>query len=55
MLRVVPIDLKKLNWLVELYHRHNGPIQGHKFSLGVIDESGNFVAACSEDRTAHGL
>ena len=39
-LRVVPVELKTANALVGLWHRHHQPSQGHRFSLGLIDEEG---------------
>ena len=40
-LRVVPLELKKANALVDAWHRHHKPAQGHRFSLGLIDLEGN--------------
>ena len=37
-LRVIPIELKEANSLVSLLHRHHKPCQGHRFSIGVIDD-----------------
>lgn len=37
-LRVVPVSLKVANGFVAQLHRHHKPVQGHKFSLGVMDE-----------------
>ena len=39
-LRVVPLELKEANKLVEQWHRHHKPAQGHRFSLGVVDSAG---------------
>ena len=39
-LRVFPVDLKTANEFVRTRHRHNKPVVGHKFSVGVIDETG---------------
>lgn len=44
-LRIIPIDLKKANAYVEQYHRHNKPVKGHKFSVGV-SENGELVGVC---------
>jgi hypothetical protein len=33
-LRAVPIDLEGANEFVLRHHRHHGPVQGHKFSIG---------------------
>lgn len=40
ILRVSPVDLKTANEFVRAMHRHNRPVVGHKFSVGVIDETG---------------
>jgi hypothetical protein len=39
-LRVIPLTLKQANAAVDLLHRHHKPAQGHRFSLGVVDETG---------------
>ncbi len=39
-LRIVPATLKQANALVRRWHRHHGPVVGHKFSLAVMDKSG---------------
>lgn len=36
-LRIIPLDLKEANRLVELWHRHHRPVVGHKFSLGIAE------------------
>lgn len=37
---VIPLELDEANKVVEAWHRHHKPVVGHRFSLGVIDESG---------------
>lgn len=37
MLDIVPVSLKEANAFVEQYHRHHGPVVGHKFSIGCTD------------------
>jgi hypothetical protein len=44
-LQVVPVELVEANSLVAALHRHHQPAVGHRFSLGVIDESGTLHAA----------
>lgn len=39
-LYVVPLTIKAANKYVADYHRHHKPVQGHKFSIGAIDETG---------------
>ena len=38
--RVVPLSLSALNDFVARLHRHHKPVQGHRFSIGAVDESG---------------
>jgi hypothetical protein len=38
-LRVIPVSLKGANEFVALHHRHHKPVIGHKFSVGVLDDS----------------
>ncbi len=44
-LRVVPLELTEANAAVAAWHRHHQPCQGHRFSLGVIDEDDALRAA----------
>ena len=37
MLEVCPMTLREANAYVEQYHRHHGPVVGHKFSIGLSD------------------
>lgn len=39
-LRIVPIDLAEANDFVFRLHRHNDPVPGAKFSIGVEDDGG---------------
>lgn len=39
-LRIVPTDLKTANEFVRKLHRHSRPVVGHRFAVGVADESG---------------
>ncbi len=38
-LRIVPLELRDLNTLVATFHRHHKPVQGHRFSVGVMDDT----------------
>jgi len=50
-LKIVPLELKELNELVEKWHRHHKRVQGHRFSIGVIDmNTGELVGGCSVGR-----
>ena len=44
-LTVVPLSLRTANAIVDRWHRHHKPCRGHKFSLGVIDDSGELHGA----------
>ena len=44
-LRVIPIELCEANDAVFAWHRHHKPCQGHRFSLGVVDELGELHGA----------
>jgi hypothetical protein len=44
-LRVIPLELSEANDLVDRWHRHHKPVQGHRFSLGVVDEGGELHGA----------
>jgi len=39
-LQIVPLELSEANALVARLHRHHKPSQGHRFSIGVVDEGG---------------
>lgn len=39
-LRIVPLTLAEANDLVSRWHRHHAPAVGHRYSIGVVDESG---------------
>lgn len=38
-MRLVPVTLKEANDYVANWHRHHPPVVGHKFSIGVADDS----------------
>lgn len=40
MLTVIPLSLRAAAEFVRDHHRHNAPPAGHKFSIGVVDETG---------------
>ncbi len=42
-LRIVPLELKELHALVAQLHRHHQPVQGHRFSIGCIDEANGIL------------
>jgi hypothetical protein len=35
---VIPLTLADANAFVEAHHRHNKKVQGHKFSIGAIEQ-----------------
>ena len=46
MLTVVPIELREANDFIAAMHRHHAPVVGHRFSIGVVDESGLLRGVC---------
>lgn len=48
-LKIVPLELKELNVLVDKLHRHHKPVQGHRFSIGLSDGE-KLVGGCSVGR-----
>lgn len=42
---IVPLELKEANRLIENLHRHHKAVQGHRFSLGLVDENAVLRAA----------
>lgn len=38
---IVPCSLAEANEFIRKYHRHHKPVQGHKFSLAVVDDNNN--------------
>lgn len=47
MLKIVPLELKEANELVTKWHRHHKPCQGHRFSIGAVEQkTGELVGAC---------
>jgi len=39
-LHIVPVELKQANEFIGKYHRHHKPVQGHRFSIGIVDDTG---------------
>ena len=48
-MRIVHLELKELNALVEQFHRHHKPVVGHRFSIGV-EHNGRLVGGCAVGR-----
>jgi hypothetical protein len=44
-LQIIPLELNEANALVTKWHRHHKPAVGHRFSIGVVDGSGEIVGA----------
>lgn len=42
-MKIVPITLRQAQDFIFLYHRHNKPPRGHKFSIGLADENGDLI------------
>lgn len=43
---IIPLSLKTANAFIVAHHRHHKVVQGHKFSLGLLDGSNALVAVC---------
>lgn len=49
--RIVPLELRELNALVQQHHRHHKPVQGHRFSIGLEDRAtGELVGGAAVGR-----
>lgn len=46
MLEIIPIGLDEANAFIEKHHRHHQPVVGHKFSIGVVQNSKVVGVAC---------
>ena len=44
-MRLVPLELREANALVAQWHRHHQPVQGHRFSIGLLNNRGELVGA----------
>lgn len=44
-MRIVPLTLRQANALVMSLHRHHKPVQGHRFSIGLLNASGTVIGA----------
>lgn len=49
-LTVIPLTLEVANDCVARWHRHHKPVVGHRFSLGVLDETGTLRGALCAGR-----
>lgn len=38
-MRVIPLTLDRANELVSTLHRHHKPVQGHRFSIGALEDA----------------
>lgn len=45
-MKIVNLTLANANDFVTMHHRHNKVVQGHKFSIGAVDESLNLLGVC---------
>lgn len=49
-MNIIPITLKTAKEFVAQHHRHNKPPTGHKFSIGLADESNNLIGVATAGR-----
>jgi len=54
-LHIVPLELREANAFVEEHHRHHGRAQGHRFSIGVVNASGELAGCAIVGRPTSGL
>jgi hypothetical protein len=45
-MKIVNLTLADANAFVEEHHRHNKKVQGHKFSIGAINEKNELMGVC---------
>lgn len=45
-LHVIPLSIEQANAIVIAWHRHHKPINGHRFSIGCVDDAGALRGAC---------
>ena len=44
-MRIRPLTLKQANDLISSLHRHHKPVTGHRFSLGLFDDTDKLIGA----------
>jgi hypothetical protein len=49
-MHIVPIELKQANQFILHHHRHHKPVQGHRFSIGVVDDDGILLGVMTVGR-----
>ena len=54
-LRIAPLELKEANAYIEEFHRHHKRVQGHRFSIGVLDSTGAIHGCAVVGRPTSGL
>lgn len=54
-LKVIPLELRDANAHIEAHHRHHKRVQGHRFSLGVVDDEGVLRGCAVVGRPTSGL
>jgi len=54
-IKIVPLELREANAHIEEFHRHHKKVQGHRFSIGVIDEGGKLLGCAVVGRPTSGL
>ena len=54
-IKTIPLELREANAHIEEHHRHHGRVQGHRFSIGVVDETGKLLGCAVVGRPTSGL
>lgn len=46
-LHIIPLELREANFLVARWHRHHKKVQGHRFSIGAIDDKSGYIVGAA--------
>ena len=49
------MELREANAFIEQHHRHHPKVQGHRWSIGVVDDEGTLHGVCVVGRPTSGL
>lgn len=54
MLQLINVELAEANTIIARWHRHHQRIQGHRFSLGAVNEGGELIGVAVVGRPVGG-
>lgn len=52
---MVPLELREANEFIENNHRHHKRVQGHRFSIGVVDKDNKIIGCAVVGRPVSGI